>query len=140
MHVLFENIVPQLLSLWKGDYKNKQILDKANGKHQTDYVVSEDDWEVIAKEIEASNRTTPSQAVPTVGSIKNKSQWTAETCSYFLMFLGPVVMKDRLPDRYFQHFILLSEIAKSLTALEIPLVELQGLENQIVQWVKGFER
>ncbi|KAJ9091313.1 hypothetical protein QFC20_007659 [Naganishia adeliensis] len=120
----------------KGEYKSAQILDNASGKHQADYVISDDVWEIIAKEIEASNRSTPSQTLPTVGPIKNKSQWTAETCSYFLMFLGPIVMKDRLPERYFQHFVALSDLAKSLTATEIPLVALQGLENSAVQWMK----
>ncbi|KAI5448975.1 hypothetical protein NCC49_005708 [Naganishia albida] len=85
-------------------------------------------------------KTTPSQAVPRIGNIKNKSFWTAETYSYFLMFLGPIVLKDRLPEKYYKHFILLSEITKKLAMLEIEWDALEGLHKGIVRWVRAFEQ
>lgn len=139
MHLLFENIAPQLISLWRGTYKAEMILGKKKAKLNKAYVVSASDWATIEEEVRRSNKTTPSQAVPRVGNIKNKSFWTAETYSYFLMFLGPIVMKGRLPDKYYKHFIALSEITKALTRLEIEKAALEGLHASIVRWVKGFE-
>jgi hypothetical protein len=140
MHVLFENIAPQLISLWKGTYKAELIIGTKKAKLKEDYVISAADWSVIEEEIRRSNKTTPSQAVPRVGSIKNKSFWTAETYSYFLMFLGPIVLKGRLPEKYYKHFILLSEITKKLTMLEIEWDALEGLHKGIVRWVRAFEQ
>lgn len=142
MHVLFENIAPQLIALWRGTYKAELISGKKASsatKLNQDYVVPKSDWLAIEEEVRRSNKTTPSQAVPHVGNIKNKTYWTAETYSYFLMFLGPIVMKDRLPDKYFKHFVLLSEITKKLTMLEIEWDVLERLQKSIIRWVKGFE-
>lgn len=55
------------------------------------------------------------------------------------MFLGPVVLKGRLPEKYYKHFILLSEIMKKLTMLEIEWDALEALRRGIVRWVRGFE-
>lgn len=140
MHVLFENIAPQLISLWKGTYKAELIIGTKKAKLRKDYVISAADWSVIEEEIHRSNKTTPSQAVPRVGNIKNKSFWTAETYSYFLMFLGPIVLKDPLPEKYYKHFILLSEITKKLAMLEIEWDALEGLHKDIVRWVRAFEQ
>lgn len=138
MHLLFENIAPQLISLWRGTYKTELITSKKKETLKQDYVISSHDWSAIEEEIRRSNKTTPSQAVPRVGNIKNKSFWTAETYSYFLMFLGPVVLKGRLPEKYYKHFILLSEITKRLTMLEIKWDALEGLHRGIVR-LRGFE-
>lgn len=139
MHLLFENIAPQLISLWRGTYKAELITGKKKATLKQEYVISSHDWSAIEEEVERSNKTTPSQAVPRVGNVRNKSFWTAETYSYFLMFLGPVVLKGRLPEKYYKHFILLSEITKKLTMLEIEWDALEALRRGIVRWVRGFE-
>jgi hypothetical protein len=140
MHALYENIMPQLLSLWQGTYKTGQILGSDKAKHQDAFVLPKGVWATIAKEIASSNHTTPAQTAPRVGDITKKSFWTAETYSYFLMFLGPVILKGRLPAPYYAHFILLSEIAKRVTSQEICLQELPVLHRKIVTWVKAFEK
>ncbi|KAJ9110803.1 hypothetical protein QFC22_006659, partial [Naganishia vaughanmartiniae] len=139
MHVLYENIMPQLLALWQGTYKTGQTLGSSKAKHQDAFVIPKGVWATIAKEISKSNHTTPAQTAPRVGNITKKSFWTAETYSYFLMFLGPVVLKGRLPAPYYAHFILFSEIAKRMTSQEISYQELPVLHSKIVVWVKAFE-
>lgn len=140
MHLLFENIAPQMISLWRGTYKAEMILGKKKAKLKKEYVVSPADWATIEAEVSRSNKTTPSQAVPRVGNIKNKSFWTAETYSYFLTFLGPIVMKGRLPEKYYKHFVALSKITKALTMMEIEDHGLEALHQSIVRWVRGFEQ
>jgi hypothetical protein len=140
MHVLCENVMPQLLSLWQGNYKTAQTLGDAKARHQDGFVLSKKTWATITKEIASSNRTTPARTAPRVGNITKKSFWTAETYSYFLMFLGPVVLRGRLPAPYYAHFVLLSEIAKQITSQEISVEELTMLDRQIVSWVKAFEK
>lgn len=129
-----------MISLWMGTYKADLITGQKNATLQQDYVLSASTWKTIEEEIRRSNTMTPNQSVPRVGKIMNKSYWTAETYSYFLMFLGPIVMKDRLPTKYYNHFILLSEITKKLTLMEITYRELEQLQKAIVRWVHTFEQ
>ncbi|KAJ9093440.1 hypothetical protein QFC21_005451 [Naganishia friedmannii] len=124
----------------QGNYKTAQTLGDAKARHQDGFVLSKKTWTTITKEIASSNSTTPAQIAPRVGNITKKSFWTAETYSYFLMFLGPVVLKGRLPAPYYAHFVLLSEIAKQITSQEINVEELAMLHRQIVSWVKAFEK
>jgi hypothetical protein len=56
------------------------------------------------------------------------------------MFLGPVVLKGRLRTKYYNHFLLLSEITKKLTQMEFVSRELDEIHSDIVKWVQGFER
>ncbi|KAJ9110221.1 hypothetical protein QFC22_006753 [Naganishia vaughanmartiniae] len=124
----------------EGTYKTGQTLGSSKAKHQDAFVIPKGVWATIAKEISKSNHTTPAQTAPRVGNITKKSFWTAETYSYFLMFLGPVVLKGRLPAPYYAHFILFSEIAKRMTSQEISYQELPVLHSKIVVWVKAFEK
>lgn len=140
MHVLYENIMPQLMALWQGTYKVSQTLQDAKAKHKAPFALSPNTWRSIRKEVKLSNHTTPSQIAPHVGDILTKTHWTADTQSYFLMFLGPIVMRNRLPPEYYKHFILLSEIAKRLTMQEIAYAQFATLRKDILSWVKGFER
>ncbi|KAJ9127066.1 hypothetical protein QFC24_001300 [Naganishia onofrii] len=140
MHVLFENIMPQLMLCWRGKYKNDKD-DK--GKDVTDrrtFVLSDTAWEEIKLEVAASNTMVPSQFALYVNSIDKKSYWTAETHSYFLMHLWPIIMKDRLPTPYYRHFVELSEITKVLVKIEMTQSEVDSLPAQLVKWVKDLEK
>lgn len=128
------------MALWQGTYKVSQTLRDAKAKHKAPFVLSQNTWKSIGKEVKLSNHTTPSQIAPHVGDIHTKTHWTADTQSYFLMFLGPIVMRNRLPPEYYKHFILLSEIAKRLTMQEIAYAQFATLRKDILSWVKSFER
>lgn len=132
--------MPQLLALWQGTYKTQQTLGNAKAKHSDDFVLPKSLWTTMSREVELSNHTTPAQIAPSVGHLVTKTHWTAETHSCFLMFLGPILLRHRLPDRYYDHFISLSEIAKRLTLQEIEKNQLPSLRRDIVRWLQGFER
>jgi len=140
VHVLFENIMPQLLSMWEGTYKAAIITGEKNGKLQTDWVICSADWLAINNDVLRSNATTPSQLARKIGSITARGFWTADTYAHFMMFLGPIVLKGRLGDRYYKHFVILSEVVKVLTGLEIEKSQLPMIEKVLVTWVRDFER
>lgn len=56
------------------------------------------------------------------------------------MFLGPIVLKDRLADEYYDNFLRFSYLVRALTVLEIPLNSLHDLEREIGEWVMELER
>jgi hypothetical protein len=140
MHVLFENISPQLLALWRGSYKNEKDDRGRDVEDACGFVFDDATWEAIKAEIQESNKMVPSQFAPYVNPIDRKSFWTAETHSYFLMHLGPIVLRDRLPRLYYQHFLALSEITKTIIEIEITTQELDKLEVALLKWVRDFEK
>lgn len=49
MHVLFENLMKQLLGLWKGTYKATMMT--GDPTIDKDYVLSEHQWDLIDREV-----------------------------------------------------------------------------------------
>lgn len=97
-------------------------------------------WKAMAREIAASNRLVPSTMASRVQDLDSRGWWTAETYAYFLMFLGPIVLKDRLPSEYYRHFLALSEITRIITRIELEVAALEPLRKKIAFWVQDYER
>ncbi|KAJ9109972.1 hypothetical protein QFC20_003172 [Naganishia adeliensis] len=97
-------------------------------------------WKAMAREVAGANSLVPSSLASRVQDLYSRGWWTAETYSYFLMFLGPIILKDRLPLEYYRHFLALSQIARTITRLEIEVVELEPLRKKIAQWALDYER
>jgi hypothetical protein len=101
MHVLYENITKQLLKLWEGDYKLKVINGDAAQKLVRSYVISAANWTRIDTDTVRSTMMVPAQMAPYVKSVTKRSTWNADCYSYFLMHLGPIVLRDRLDNVYY---------------------------------------
>ncbi|KAJ9095922.1 hypothetical protein QFC20_006523 [Naganishia adeliensis] len=136
MHLFFENIMKQLLAAWEGEYKKGTAEDRAGDK----FVITKEDWQTISKDIIRSNATVPAQIARHINApLETRSSWTAETYAYFLMFLGPIVMADRLKEPYYKHFLKLSEICREVTKLAISRERVVSLKRDIGEWVVQFE-
>ncbi|KAJ9118395.1 hypothetical protein QFC24_006224 [Naganishia onofrii] len=61
MHVLFENIAPQLIMSWRGNYKNEKDDKGKDQPDNRDFVFSDAAWEEIKAEVASSNTMVPSQ-------------------------------------------------------------------------------
>lgn len=140
MHLLFENVTKELISLWEGDFRAKTLTGDEEGQIRADYVIPGSKWRDIDRDVRASNRTVPTQLADRARSIRTRDRWTAESYPHFLLFLGPIVMKDRLADKYYKHFLQLSEISRNITRTEIQAEYLCGLKRKLAQWVRDFEK
>jgi hypothetical protein len=144
MHILFENIMKQLLSLWEGHFKATQVHSEGTGTlgglPNEDYVIPEDVWTVMNDEVSKSNEFGPSQISRRLSSVTIRAYWTADTYSYFLTHLGPILLKDRLPRKYYEHFLLLSKMARIMIQTEITEEDLTDLDKGLVKWVRQFEK
>lgn len=67
MHILFENIMKELLGLWEGDYKASMVTEDADGKLKEDYGVAKRDWDAMDREVSESNATVPEQMARRLG-------------------------------------------------------------------------
>lgn len=144
MHILFENIMKELLLLWEGKYKAAQITQTVGGSLGTasneDYVIPEHTWKVMNAEVSHSNKSVPSQICRGISSLTTRGFWTAETYSFFMTHLGPILLKGRLATKYYQHFLKLSEMARILTQIEIAEDQLEVVESGMRAWVEQFEK
>jgi hypothetical protein len=96
MHLFFENLVPNLIRHWTGTFKG---LDQGTGNYQ----LSTASWDVIGRETAASVRTIPSDFVGTLPDIaQDGNLYKAEAYAFWIQFIAPIVLKDRLPEPYYQ--------------------------------------
>jgi hypothetical protein len=138
MHVFYENIMKAMLGLWQGTYKAAMMTGR--DELDEDYVVPERQWQLIDEEVAESTKLVPAQMAPSISSVSERGYWNADTYAYFMMHLGPIVMKNRLPARYYNHFVDLADLVQLSTRIEITETEVRRIELGFVSWVQEFER
>ena len=113
MHLLFENLAPNLVLHWKGTFKK---LDPS----EDPYVLSDEVWETIGLETICSIHTTPSGMVCAMPDIwVHALKYTAESWAFWITWIAPYMLKDRLPPENYDHHLLLTDIIKAITSLAV---------------------
>lgn len=59
----------------------------------------------MAEQIASFNSKVPSTMASRVHDLDNRGFWTDESYADFAMFLGPIVLKGRLGDEYYDNFL-----------------------------------
>ncbi|KAF9521993.1 hypothetical protein CPB83DRAFT_733743, partial [Crepidotus variabilis] len=107
MHLLYLNVAKNLIHLWMGNFKG---LDETPGP----YVLTSNIWAKIGEETEKSVASIPSAFVRSLGNIHtDQGHYTAEGWSYWFMFLGPILLENRLPTVYYKHYCKLVKVMKA---------------------------
>jgi hypothetical protein len=151
MHLLFENLVPNMIKHWTGVFKG---LDEGTG----DYKLSNEHWAEIGKLTAKAARTIPSAFVGTLPNIaEDGNLYKAEAYSFWFQFVAPIVLENRLPNQYYQcvslldilyfdanltylrHFMLMREIFIWCLEFEITDEQIDELEIMINRWVMEYE-
>jgi len=134
MHLVFENIIPNKVKLWTGKFPGI-----APG---SDFEFTKDDWEAIGEETADAIRHIPAAFVRVLGNIADeRSTFTAESWSFWFIYLAPHLLKGRFNDnKYYKHMLGLVRILRTLLKFEITAAEVDELEVWIVDWVETFER
>ncbi|KAG8695234.1 hypothetical protein FRC08_007954 [Ceratobasidium sp. 394] len=133
MHLIFENLVPNLVLLWKGKFK---WLD-----HDEGYRISDNDWKEIGRMTTEATRTIPSQFVGTLLNIdKDLGLFKAEAHSFWFTYLAPVLLSGRLEREYYEHFLAMREIVLVCLQLKLTVAQVDALERSINDWVPEYER
>ncbi|RDB23221.1 hypothetical protein Hypma_009543 [Hypsizygus marmoreus] len=135
MHLIYENLVKNLVLLWTGNFKD---LDEGAGKYQLNPTA----WEAIGAATAASGSTIPSAfgaRPPNVA--EDKTACTAETWSFWALYLGPVLLHNRFRRPiYYNHFIDIVKILRSCIEFELPREKIPELRTGIAKWVEEYER
>ncbi|KDN34874.1 hypothetical protein RSAG8_12061, partial [Rhizoctonia solani AG-8 WAC10335] len=159
MHLLFENTVPNMLLHWTGKFKG---LDQGTGNYELLPAL----FILIGQETAACLRYIPSSYVGMLPDIAQDGHlYKAEAYSFWIQYLAPILLKDRLPNRYYKHMLLLREIYLApillkdwlpnryykhmlllreivIMCLEFKLTsdDLDHLNDLVKLWVTGYEK
>jgi hypothetical protein len=134
MHLLWENVVKNLHFLWFGDYKG---LDVGTGH----YKLPKEVIETIGRESAASGASIPYVFGPSPPNIaSDKSSWTADTRSFWTLHIGPSVLRNRLPEPYYTHYMELVKLLSTCLEWDMARDQLPDLREGFAAWVKQYER
>lgn len=134
MHLLFQNVVKNLVNLWMGKFKG---LDNGN----EDYIIPEAIWAEIGQETASAVKNIPAAFVRSLGNIANaQGGYTAEGWAFWFMYLGPTLLRGRLRSPYYNHFLALVKILKACIKFSLSSDEIDELDKEITAWVLSYER
>lgn len=133
MHLVFENLIPNLALLWSGNFKG---LNK-----DQPFVFSKTVWEAIGTAAAASRSTMPSSyGAPVPNVATDRSSFSAETWSQWALFVGPVVLNGRFPDkRYHDHFCDLIKLINLCLKFEFSKEDIVEIREGFIRWVEKYE-
>ncbi|KAL1657435.1 hypothetical protein GGF50DRAFT_37758, partial [Schizophyllum commune] len=98
MHLIFENLLPNLVKHWTGEFKG---LDEGREDYQFEAKV----WEALGRDTAATGKTMPSAYGARVPNIeKDRGNMSAEMWSIWMLYIGPVLLERRFTKRkYYDH-------------------------------------
>ncbi|QRV77209.1 Transposase family tnp2 [Ceratobasidium sp. AG-Ba] len=134
LHLFLLNHGPNLVDLWTGSYKN------INDAGCEDYLISKRDWAAIGRETEAANQWLPTAFTRKLPNIQTSPNlYCGESWSFWLIYVGPIVLYGRLPDKYYRHYMEYVNILKCLLEFENTTARIEQLRVEIAGYVERFE-
>jgi hypothetical protein len=135
MHLVFLNIIPMMIRLWKGAFFQVDHRDQP-------YIISSQDWQEIGRFTSKSVPFIPSsfsRAIPNINT--EQHLFTAESYAFWFLYMAPILLRDRFREsRYYDHAIHLVRIIQTCIQYEITTKKLDELEEKIIVWVRKFEK
>ncbi|CAE7062528.1 unnamed protein product [Rhizoctonia solani] len=133
MHLLFENLVPNMIKHWIGKFKE---LDQGSGTYQMEQPA----WKEVGLRTVEARRTTPSFFVSAMPDIALDGYlYTAEMHAYWIQYTAPIALEDKLPKEYYEHMLLMRDIIALSIQLEITHEEIDELQDMVNEWVADYE-
>ncbi|EJF59697.1 hypothetical protein DICSQDRAFT_64556 [Dichomitus squalens LYAD-421 SS1] len=135
MHLIFENVIKNLMNLWSGNYKD---LDDGLENYELKSAI----WEDISAASEESGLYIPyvyGLRPPNVAS--DKTSWTADTRSFWMQYIGPVLLKGRFAQpKYYEHYLLFVHLVRKCLQWEVSSADVQYIREGFAQWVTTYEQ
>lgn len=134
MHLFIINHGPELVSLWTNSYPG--ISDTGS----KDYLIPCADWIAIGQETTDATYLLPAAFIRPLPNIEsNPRLYCAESWSFWLVHVGPVVLRGRLPKKYYDHYLELVSIIKCLLELNNTMHCIEQLKEEVIHYVEKFE-
>jgi Transposase family tnp2 len=135
MHLMYENVIKNLVLLWTGKYKD---LDEGSESYELNASV----WDAIGKATADSGATIPSAFAARPQNVAdNKAACTADSWSFWALYLGPVLLRGKfLKNTYYNHFIKLVKLIQICLQFEIEREDIAKLRVGFQEWVEEYEK
>jgi hypothetical protein len=135
MHLIFENLVPNLIRHYTGDFKGLNTGTES-------YELPKSMWEAIGDSAAQSGDTIPSEFGARMPNIyTERSSMTAETWSIWILYLGPILLRNRFSKpAYYEHFLKLSRLVHLCMSYEMARSDIDLIRNGFIEWVQEYER
>ena len=135
MHLIWENLIPNLILLWTGNFKNLNHSDES-------YVITKTVWEAIGEATAATGKTIPAAFGAQLPNIAlEKAHLTAEMRSIWTIHLAPTLLRGRFQsERYYKHFLSLVGLLNLCLEFQLSQHQIDELEEGFKSWVTDYER
>jgi hypothetical protein len=131
MHLIWENLLPNMMQHWQGTFKTFG---------EGAYTVPEADWKAAGRASEAAGATLPSAFGPSPPNIASDGvSWTDDTRLFWALYVGPIVLLDRLPNLYYRHYLNLVNLLHICMEYKMDTVKIEILRTGFVAWVTEYE-
>ncbi|KAB5591793.1 hypothetical protein CTheo_4785 [Ceratobasidium theobromae] len=132
MHMVWINLVPQLVDLWTGTFNNYDA-----GIHN--YLMDQATWDILGDMCGESGSTIPSSFGCRVPNLKKRSNFIAESWSLWATQLAPNILRHRLKEPCYVHFVRLIRLMKECMDYSLPRSELPRIREELALWVQDYE-
>lgn len=134
MHLIWENLIPNLIALWSGSFKGL-----TNGKHNYEFHPTV--WKAIGEATAQAGDTVPSFFGPRMGNIsQDRSTCTADAWSFWTLYLAPILLHNHFYEkRYYDHFVNLVELLQLCLQFELSTTDIRHIREGFAQWVQKYE-
>jgi len=135
MHLIFENLVPNLVAHYTGNFKG---LDDG----VKEYIFPAHIWSEICKIGSASGDTIPSQFGARVPDLeKEHSHMTAEAWSFWVLLIAPIILRNCFTKpRYYVHFAKLVRLIHLCLAYDMKTSDINMIRVGFQEWVVEYEK
>ncbi|KAK2463507.1 hypothetical protein APHAL10511_004258 [Amanita phalloides] len=135
MHLVWENLIPNLISLWMDKFKNLSLVGE-------EHVLGQGVLREICATSVCTGDTIPALFGCHVPDLeKHRGELTADSATVWMLYIAPIVLRGRFKrDKYYNHFIDLVDLLNLCLDYELPRDKVAEIEDGFVQWVKEYER
>lgn len=127
MHSVLLGVMLMFLTLWCN-----------SSSHNEDYYLRKEQRDGIDAILESI--APPEDITRTPRKLNQLCDWKASELRAFILYYGPIVLKNRLNDAHYQHFLLLSRGIQILCSEEIDSTELDFADTLLNIFVIDVER
>ena len=135
MHLFWENLLPNLIELWTGEFKG---LDEGCEQYRLDRSV----WAAIGRATAGSGSFIPSSYGPRLPNIESdRTYYTADMYSFWTQYLGPVLLRRQFKrEKYYVHFLKLVELLSICLQFVLSAEDISRVREGFAEWVTDYER
>lgn len=135
MHLIWENLIPNLVKLWTGQFKG---LDEGDEEYQLAPAI----WTAIGSACAAAGSSIPASLGPKPEDLSKPGvKMTSDAWSFWTLYLGPILLERRFKyTKYYDHFVALVQLLNKCLQYEYSHYDVVAIKTGFIQWVKTYEK